>query len=149
MRLLIARRRLRDVEPEKQRRSLSEFLERARKSWHGVKLWQPDWSDSSQSLAFSAELPKENLVFHLILNAYWEPLEFELPPLNEGAGERWRRWIDTALSSPYDIVEWQTAPAIASRSHRAGPRSVAVLFANRSDERVHTSDSFTPQRSRL
>ena len=34
----------------------------------------------SHSLAFSAELQKERVLFHMILNAYWEPLDFELPP---------------------------------------------------------------------
>ena len=38
----------------------------------------------SHSLAFSAELPKEDAIFHLILNAYWEPLDFELPPVQSG-----------------------------------------------------------------
>ena len=35
----------------------------------------------------------EGLFFHFILNAFWEPLNFELPMQN--AGSSWRRWIDT------------------------------------------------------
>ena len=65
------------------------------------------------------------MVFHLILNAYWEPLDFELPPVM-GA---WRRWIDTSLRTPQDIVEWQEAPPYAESTYRAGPRSVIVLYA--------------------
>ena len=96
---------------------------------HGVKLGQPDWSPWSHSLALSAESPKEKVLFHVILNAYWQPLEFELPlPASHGAGP-WRRWIDTALDSPHDIVEWKEAQSISSPSYRAGSRSVAVLFA--------------------
>ena len=45
---------------------------------------------------------------HLILNAYWEPLDFELPPRDQGGAHAWRRWIDTALDTPHDIVPWQT-----------------------------------------
>jgi glycogen operon protein len=84
-------------------------------------------------LAFTAEAWNEKLLFHLILNAYWEPLDFELPPLANSAGDSWRRWIDTTLDSPQDIVEWQTAPLVPSRTYKAGPRSVVVLFARVGD----------------
>ena len=67
------------------------------------------------------------MFFHFILNAYWEPLEFELPVVGEGAS--WRRWIDTALDSPNDIVPWQTAPAIAGNCYRVGARSVVMLIS--------------------
>jgi isoamylase len=127
--LLIARRLLRNVEPEEQRITLSELLREARKSWHGPKLNHPDWSEASHSIALSAELPKEKLLFHLIWNAYWEPLEFELPVCSGS----WRRWIDTFLDSPDDIGPWQAARAIPSGSYRAGPRSVVVLYARLTD----------------
>jgi len=77
-------------------------------------------------VAFTAELQGEKMLLHLILNAYWEPLEFELPQLDGGT---WRRWIDTALDSPQDIVPWQTSPPISGSLYRAEPRSVVVLFA--------------------
>jgi glycogen operon protein len=130
LKLLIARRRLRDLYPEHQKRvTLNQLLGKAKKAWHGVKLGQPDWSPWSHSLAFGAHLPKEKLIFHMIFNAYWEPLEFELPPLGALDGGPWRRWIDTALDSPHDIVEWKEAQSISPQPYRAGPRSVAVLLA--------------------
>jgi len=61
------------------------------------------------------------------MNAYWEPLDFELPA-PEG-GKTWRRWIDTSLDSPNDIVAWQDAPAHTGRSYHAAPRSVVMLWA--------------------
>jgi isoamylase len=130
MRLLIARRLLRNVEAELQRKSLTQLLRDARKSWHGVKVDQPDWSDWSHSLVLGAELKKEKLLFHLIVNAYWEPLEFELPVLHERGGNLWRRWIDTALDSPEDIVEWHMAPPFPGGTCRVEPRSVVMLFAS-------------------
>jgi isoamylase len=126
--ILNARRLLRDVEPERHRLSLNQVLREANKAWHGVKLGQADWSDSSHSLAITAEDRNEKLVFHLILNAYWEPLDFELPQCGD-RGDSWRRWIDTTLDSPDDIVEWETAPRVPGRTYRAGPRSVVVLFS--------------------
>ena len=126
--LISARRLFRDVEPERQHLSLNQLLRKANKAWSGVKLGVPDWGDSSHSLALSLEALNEKLLFHLILNAYWEPLNFELPPLNNSDAS-WRLWIDTTLDSPHDIVEWQAAAPIASPTYKAGPRSVVVLFA--------------------
>ena len=124
--LLIARRLLRDAEHERRRMSLNQLLRQARIAWHGVRLNHPDWSASSHSLAFTAEIKKEEMLLHLILNFYWEALDFELP--DSRRGNPWRRWIDTALDSPNDIVEWQSSPEIAGTIYRAEPRSVVVLF---------------------
>ncbi len=122
--LLNARRVWRSTEAERQRLSLAQVLRRAQKQWHGVRAGQPDWSDSSHSVSFSADLPSERLHFYLILNAYWEPLEFELP----AGRRRWRRWIDTARPAPQDIVPWPEAPAVTQPCYRAECRSVVVLF---------------------
>jgi glycogen operon protein len=102
--LLNRQRVRRTTEPEREHLSLEQVLRTATTAWHGVKLGQPDWSDSSHSLAFSAESRYEKLWIHVILNAYWEPLDFELSTPGEGSGA-WRRWIDTTLESPNDIVE--------------------------------------------
>ncbi len=107
--------------------SLNAFLQQAKKAWHGVKLFEPDWGDCSRSIALGAELRGEGLLFHLMLNAYWEPLEFELPGHSDGLP--WHRWIDTALDSPHDIVPWQEAPPVPSGSYPVGARSVVMLFA--------------------
>jgi isoamylase len=128
VRILNERRVLRDAEPERQHLSLVQVLQSATTAWHGVRLGQPDWSDWSHSLAFSAEDPYTNLRIHVILNAYWESLDFELPLLGNGDGS-WRRWIDTSLDSPYDIVDWHAAPPMTGRSYSAAARSVVVLYA--------------------
>jgi isoamylase len=130
VRLLIERRLMRDAEHERRRVSLNQLIREANKEWHGIRLHQPDWSESSRSLALGAELRKEKLLFHLIMNAFWESLEFELPLAEKGSENVWRRWIDTGLDSPDDIVEWRKAPRIQGYSYRVEPRSVAVLFAD-------------------
>jgi len=126
--LLNARRLLRDVEHERRRMSLNHMLRQAKTAWHGVKLNQPDWSPSSRSVVFTAEIRNEKLRFHLILNAYWEALDFELPPIGKVGGNPWRRWIDTALDSPKDIAEWQRSSAVPESVYQAEARSVVVLF---------------------
>jgi len=125
--LLIARRLQRNVAHERQRLSLNQLIQGASKTWHGSKLNQPDWTPWSHSLALTAEIRKEKWRFHLILNAYWKPLDFELPVDEEG--KPWRRWIDTALDSPQDIVPWQEAIPVSGSTYRAETRSVVVLFA--------------------
>jgi isoamylase len=136
VKMLNACRVLRDPEPERKHLSLNQVLRTSSTAWHGVKLGQPDWSDWSHSVAFSAEAPNGKLWIHAILNAYWEPLDFELPPCRDE--NSWRRWIDTSLDSPHDIVDWETAPSIPGRSYRAGARSVVVLYAGM-DEPANSS----------
>jgi isoamylase len=137
VRVLNTRRLLRDLEADERPVTLNQLLHGAKKAWHGIRVRKPDWSVNSHSLALSAEIPNENLILYAILNAYWEPLEFELPPVLNSS-DPWRRWIDTSLDSPHDIIEWQIAPwptlcvlcpTVADRVYRAGPRSVVVLFA--------------------
>jgi isoamylase len=132
--LLNARRVLRDAAPERQRVALSQLIQEADITWHGVKLNQPDWSPSSHSIAFTARVLSDRMSIHVIHNAYWNPLEFELPPAPDGGRHPWRRWIDTFLDSPHDIVDWESAPMVLGRIYHAEPRSVVVLFAGREPE---------------
>ena len=62
-----------------------------------------------------------------------EPLEFELPRPEKSERGSWRRWIDTFLEAPQDIVPWQEAPPIPDHTYKAGPRSVVVLWASLDD----------------
>ena len=137
VKLLNARRLLRDTGPESRRVSLTQLIGGAAKNWHGVKLNQPDWSNSSHSIAISAELKGEGVLVYFAFNAYWEPLNFELPQA-EGRG-LWRRWIDTFLESPQDIVPWQEAPSVDDPVYRVGPRSVIVFWSALNDDIRHRS----------
>ena len=116
----------RATDHERQRMSLNRLIALANKVWHGPRLHQPDWSYHSHSVALTVELKADKLQLHLIFNAYWKPLDFELPPA--GGGASWRRWLDTAQESPQDIVPWLEAPAINRPAYRAEARSVVVLY---------------------
>jgi isoamylase len=118
---------MRDRDSRTSRISLNELLRQGSRTWHGVKLGEPDWSRNSHSLAVNMTCPADYLAFYLILNAYWEPLKCELPALVDGK-QKWRRWIDTSLGSPSDIVDWPAAPEVSNSAYLAGPRSVVVLF---------------------
>jgi isoamylase len=132
--LLNERRLLRDLEAERHRLTLNQLLSAAQRAWHGVKLNEPDWHGYSHSLALSAELKHEQLLVHLIVNAYWQPLYFQLP-----RNLIWRRWIDTSLDSPHDIATWPTAPQVSAFDYQAAAHSVVALYADIHDPRNHTN----------
>jgi glycogen operon protein len=126
--------RLRRDAAEEKGLTLNELLRRGQVQWHGVKLNQPDWGDPSHSLACTVRSIKGRFLIHMILNPYWEDLEFELPSVGESRGSAWHRWIDTSLDSPDDICEGADAPVVSGVNYRAAPRSITVLFAPLSRE---------------
>jgi glycogen operon protein len=128
--LLNARRSTRNLDPDGKALTLAELLQTAQREWHGTRLHEPDWSDCSHSLALSVELSHQAVIIHWILNAYWEPLDFELPRVEGGGENPWGRWIDTTLDSPEDIADWQTTARVPGFTYRAGPRSVVLLHAD-------------------
>ncbi|MBM4285982.1 MAG: glycogen debranching protein GlgX [Deltaproteobacteria bacterium] len=109
--------------------TLSQFLAQARYDWHGVRLHEPDWAPDSHSLAATAVSLTGTRVFHLLCNAYWEALSFELPPLPDNDGGGWRRLLDTALPSPEDICREDRAALVEGPTYLAQPRSVVLLFS--------------------
>jgi isoamylase len=133
VRMLCSRRHLRGADAERRRVPLNQMLREAKIAWHGVKVGEPDWSPQSHSLAMLAALEERGVAVYVILNAYWEPLEFALPPVPQQANGSWRRWIDTSLDSPFDIVEWDMTPSVDRLTYDVGPRSVVVLIAPAGD----------------
>jgi isoamylase len=96
-------------------------------TWHGVRLGQPDFGEDSHTLALELTHPDSQEHLHLMLNAYWEPLEFELPELP--AGQQWQRVIDTALDSPQDFCDPAQPLPGDQRQYRLQSRSSVVLTA--------------------
>lgn len=94
-----------------------------------MRLGAPDTSAQSHSLAITASSLSGDLLMHFALNAFWEPLAFELPTLPRWARSGWRRIIDSAQPSPTDLVEFTAAETVVGSTHRVEPRSVVVLFA--------------------
>ena len=123
---LIALRTSRKLPADRFDMTLGELLSRNPVEWHGVRLHAPDWSDSSHSLAATSRLLSHRMVLHVMINAYWEPLDFEIPPPD---GAPWRRVVDTALDSPDDIRAWADAPAVRGPTYAVQPRSIVLLIA--------------------
>jgi glycogen operon protein len=110
--------------------SLNELLRCAEIEWHGVQLGKPDWADYSRSVAFSVRSHRRQIPFwlHVMFNAYWEALDFELAPAPAAAVAGWQRWIDTSLEPPEDIMDAAAAPVVPGTQYRVACRSVVALF---------------------
>ena len=110
-------------------------------AWHGVKLHEPDWGHDSHTLAATTRLLGNQAQLHMMFNAYWEALAFEIPPAGDGH-DGWRRIIDTSLSSPDDARAWADAPTMEAPTYVVQPRSVVLLISTlRDDQRRPESSS--------
>jgi glycogen operon protein len=125
---LIAVRMNRDLPIERLDLTLNELLRRQPVTWHGVRLNAPDWSHDSHTLAATVGLLGYPVLLHIIVNAFWQPLEFQIPALGE-THDAWRRCVDTYLDSPDDIMSWKDAPPLKQATYLVQPRSVVVLIA--------------------
>jgi isoamylase len=108
--------------------SLTEFIERARIQWHGTQLWAPDLSADSHSLAATAYIKNEGR-FHLMFNAYWEPLDFEFPVVPADCGP-WRPLIDTFQDVPSDFPERESEMQ-RHTGYTVQSRSIVLLTTGR------------------
>ncbi len=107
--------------------TLSEFLASARLQWHGVRLDAPDWGPHSHSLAVTVHGPRLEAVLHLMLNAWREPLAFELPPVPPEYEGPWRRWVDTSCEPPDDICDWRCGWPVTRDRYEVEARSLVIL----------------------
>jgi isoamylase len=96
--------------------------EEVRLSWHGIQIGKPDWAEYSHSIAVLLET--EQGKGHVMVNAFWEDLVFELPP-----NVIWYRLIDTALPSPHDICDPKDTPLIQESVYHVKARSIAVVVS--------------------
>jgi isoamylase len=112
--------------------------DRAKSLAVGVKAGQQTQRGDSRDL----RILRGRFLLHGILNAYWEPLTFELPPMSAEHRQGWRRCIDTALDSPDDICTWECAPVISQGRYQAQPQSVVLLVMalEKSAETAQESD---------
>jgi glycogen operon protein len=114
------------VGPETRGMTLRELLTEARIEWHGVHPNRPDWGADSHSLALSVQDGRKH--YYLAMNAYWEPLQFELPPVPAGT-TGWLRVLDTYSAPPLDCCDLADAPQVEGSTCLVQARSVMLLVA--------------------
>lgn len=97
-------------------------------TWHGCALNTPDWNDpNARTLACTlGGMQKGEADIHIMMNTYWEPLAFALPPV---PGRQWHRALDTSLAAPDDIVSEGREIKLADHSYPVEGRSVVVLVS--------------------
>jgi isoamylase len=98
-------------------------------TWHGVRRGAPDWGEQSHTLAYELRDLASETHLHVMLNAYWEPLAFELPEPQRG--QRWHRLVDTALAPPGDYSDPPEPLPAGETTYRLEARSAVVLVAAR------------------
>src|SRR5262249_41880066 len=110
--------------------SLNGLLRVAEIDWHGTRLGSPDWADTSHSIALTLRSGRNRLPLwlHIVFNAYWEALDFDLPPEPMPAFGGWGGGLATASECPEDTAVRGAAPPVPGLRCRVGPRSVAALF---------------------
>lgn len=103
-------------------------------SCHGMKAWQPDFSDSCHQLSimYCGEYGHRkdgtrDEDFLLIYNMHWEPHSFALPKLSKG--RRWHLVVDTGRKESENFQENGNEPMLEEQmTYEAEPRSIVVLM---------------------
>jgi len=112
------------------RTTLEDYLRKSRVEWHGVEIGKPDWSSNSHSLALSVHNFAGTRLRYIAINAYWEPLEFELPSITDAEGGGWLLAIDTSLPTLDYTAEREMGFHVRDSSYRVNPRSIVILECN-------------------
>jgi len=96
-------------------------------SWHGCKLNNPGWSDpNARTLAMTVSGFDGDADVHVMLNMYWDSLDFEVPP---ATGRRWFKCLDTAETAPNDIVDPGNETEVPTITCSVKGRSIVVLVS--------------------
>lgn len=98
--------------------------------WHGFQLNQPDWSESSKSLAmhYAANKKKNDCDIFIMFNSDMISQTFELPHLK--ADRHWYRVMDTYIEPPQDFCDEGHEVRLGLQSHyNAGAFSVVLLIS--------------------
>ncbi len=107
--------------------------------WHGIHLNEPDLRDTSHTLAFTLNFPRKDESVHVMINAYWKPLTFELPLLRRGLS--WYKIIDTAAASPNDYQPVAKADSLHKDFISLAGRSVIVLSAHKTRNNLSATNT--------
>ena len=96
-------------------------------NWHSARLFFLDWDDSdSHVLAFTIWGLAQDNDIRVMFNMGDCGLDFEVPALE---GKRWFKVIDTAVSSPLDIIEQGKETGVVNSRCHVSKHSVVVLIS--------------------
>jgi isoamylase len=100
-------------------------------TWHGTKLNSPGWYDPfGRALGVTLAGFNGDNDIHIMLNMYWESLDFELPSVT---GRTWLKAVDTSERPPLDVADFGSELPIVGNVYRVQGRSVVVLISHSED----------------
>ncbi len=85
---------------------LDKALKNAKIQWHGIKPFQPDWSDMSHSIGLLFFHRQKGVYIYIFINAYWEDLNIEIPSVPGHLNLPWYQYVNTASSSGKEITNF-------------------------------------------
>ena len=98
-------------------------------TWHGTTLGNPGFDDpQGRALACTIAGRDRGADLHVMMNMFWEPLDFEVPIDPPRA---WRVAIDTYAPSPHDIADQGHEAAWRRPLRTVQGRSIVVLMGTR------------------
>jgi len=96
-------------------------------SWHGTRLNSPGWSDAdARALAFTLGGFDGDPDMHVMMNMYWDNLEFDIPVI---PGTKWYKKIDTSEQSPCDVADQGSEKLYSGNTLKISGRSIVVLVS--------------------
>lgn len=95
---------------------LNKLLRNSSLQWHGVKPFQPDWSEQSHSVGMIRYSTTSGYYIYFFINAWWNDLVIELPPCPAGAKTPWFKALDTScpatqLPSVFNVSDFKRSHA--------------------------------------
>jgi glycogen operon protein len=93
---------------------------------HGTTLGEPDWTNHSHALAFTLSNPNYGKSLHIMINAFWGDLQFELPHQKQ---EHWQLILNTAASAAPHFFSSEKAAFVKTNYQLVKARSIIILEA--------------------
>jgi isoamylase len=102
-----------------------QFFAQGEVTWYGTTLDTPDWNDpNARALAAALAGANGDSDIYVMLNMYWENLDFQLPP-----DRKWFKSVDTGATPPGDIADPGGEEPVAGNTCTVAGRSVVVLIS--------------------
>ncbi|MEO1186199.1 MAG: glycogen debranching enzyme, partial [Cyanobacteria bacterium J06636_27] len=101
-------------------------------TWHGIKAWNPDFSNHSRTIAFmlcgkkDGESKNKDDYIYIAMNMHWETHCFEIPNLHKSV--QWHIFANTGVKFPEDIWEPGNEPLLDNQQEiLVASRSLIIL----------------------
>ncbi|MEO1762044.1 MAG: glycogen debranching protein GlgX [Cyanobacteria bacterium J06629_18] len=101
-------------------------------TWHGIKAWNPDFSNHSRTIAFmlcgkkDGESKNKDNYIYIAMNMHWETHCFEIPNLHKSV--QWHIFANTGVKFPEDIWEPGNEPLLDNQQEiLVASRSLIIL----------------------